>query len=303
VVDVVSSRFLSTTYSSVQNLGFLTQTRDSDSTSPDTEVFADGPEVNGTGPFDDDEIPDVDPTLRFSGVLNPLVLNAIEPLKYLIGTEVIYEEDPDTFFPTRGEDVTLQNGETDLVWIGVGRLPETARVGEVRTIAYGGFEFDVGGSRILKKDIAYVGVQDVAPGPGGWIQGKTAKLGTGALLVRLGAAKDDFRFLKADRAGVDVRTTTEGDASNNEVQEVTVNGAVGGTFTLSFYGNTTAALAYNVSAADMQAALEGPLGILDVTVFRNISDTDNDGFDEISYTITFMTPEKTNVAQLTANGL
>lgn len=41
----------------------------------------------------------------------------------------------------------------------------------------------------------------------------------------------------------------------NEVQQLTVN-ATGGTFTLSFGGHTSAAIAYNASAATVQAALE-----------------------------------------------
>jgi hypothetical protein len=44
--------------------------------------------------------------------------------------------------------------------------------------------------------------------------------------------------------------------TQNEVQTVTVNGGpTGGTFTLSFEGATTGALAYNVAAADVQTAL------------------------------------------------
>ena len=43
----------------------------------------------------------------------PLAINAVDPQRFLIGTEVIYEEDPD-LIPSRGEDVSLRNGET--VW-------------------------------------------------------------------------------------------------------------------------------------------------------------------------------------------
>jgi len=43
----------------------------------------------------------------------------------------------------------------------------------------------------------------------------------------------------------------------NEVQTVTISGSpTGGTFTLTYGGQTTAALAYNAAAADVQAALE-----------------------------------------------
>lgn len=43
----------------------------------------------------------------------------------------------------------------------------------------------------------------------------------------------------------------------NEIQQLTITGSpTGGTFTISFDGQTTAAIAYNASAADVQAALE-----------------------------------------------
>jgi hypothetical protein len=44
--------------------------------------------------------------------------------------------------------------------------------------------------------------------------------------------------------------------SGNEVQAVTVSGATGGTFTLTFDGQTTAAIAFDASAATVQTELE-----------------------------------------------
>lgn len=45
--------------------------------------------------------------------------------------------------------------------------------------------------------------------------------------------------------------------ATNEVQTVTITGTpTGGTFTLTFYGQTTSAIAYNASAATVEAALE-----------------------------------------------
>lgn len=44
-------------------------------------------------------------------------------------------------------------------------------------------------------------------------------------------------------------------AGTNEVQEASVSGATSGTFTLTFDGQTTAAIAYNASAGDVQTAL------------------------------------------------
>lgn len=52
-------------------------------------------------------------------------------------------------------------------------------------------------------------------------------------------------------------------SASNEVQSITISGApTGGTFTLTFNGETTAAIAYNASAAAVQAALEA-LGLID----------------------------------------
>lgn len=45
-------------------------------------------------------------------------------------------------------------------------------------------------------------------------------------------------------------------ASLNEVQDVTVSAATTGTFTLTFDGQTTAAIAFNAAAADVKTALE-----------------------------------------------
>jgi hypothetical protein len=72
----------------------------------------------------------------------------------------------------------------------------------------------------------------------------------------------DYDFRNAqDRSMVDTYAGTnivsDGPAAN-EVQTVTMGGTVtGGDFTLTFQGQTTAAIAYNATAAAVQAALEG----------------------------------------------
>jgi hypothetical protein len=52
-------------------------------------------------------------------------------------------------------------------------------------------------------------------------------------------------------------TTTQGFAGVNEVQTIGATGAVSGTFTLTFDGQTTGNLPFNATAAQIQAALEG----------------------------------------------
>src|SRR6185503_6738931 len=64
-----------------------------------------------------------------------------------------------------------------------------------------------------------------------------------------------------------IRTTTAGNA--NEVQTATITGTpMGGTFTLSFKGYTTPALAYNAAASAVEAALQAlsPIGTGAATV-------------------------------------
>lgn len=81
----------------------------------------------------------------------------------------------------------------------------------------------------------------------------------------------------------------------DEVQTVTVT-ATGGTFTLSFGGSTTAALAFNAAAATVRAALEAlpSIGGGNVTVTGGPGGT-------AAYTVTF-SDELGNVEQMTANG-
>ena len=67
-------------------------------------------------------------------------------------------------------------------------------------------------------------------------------------------------------ADVTVETTTPGDATHNEVQQVHVNNATAGTYTLSFSGSPTAAIAYNASAADVKSKLQAVSGITSVNV-------------------------------------
>lgn len=61
----------------------------------------------------------------------------------------------------------------------------------------------------------------------------------------------------AGNLAVSVTTDTAGDPGRNEKQRITLAGAItGGTFTLTFDGQTTAGIAHNASAATVQSALE-----------------------------------------------
>jgi hypothetical protein len=83
--------------------------------------------------------------------------------------------------------------------------------------------------------------------------------------------------------------------AKNEIQDVTISGApTGGSFTLTFDGQTTGAIAYNATAADVQSALEAlsNIGVGDVAVTGNAGGP---------YTVTFQgVLGATDVPQLTA---
>ncbi|MDZ4131885.1 MAG: flagellar hook-basal body complex protein, partial [Dethiobacteria bacterium] len=62
--------------------------------------------------------------------------------------------------------------------------------------------------------------------------------------------------LLSGATGPAVFTTVEGEAGVDEVQLIDLDGASGGNFTLTFGANTTAAIAHNATAGQVQAALE-----------------------------------------------
>lgn len=85
----------------------------------------------------------------------------------------------------------------------------------------------------------------------------------------------------------------EGGGTVNEQQSVTINGN-GGTFTLTFGGQTTSATAYNASAATLTTNLEALSTITDVTVTGTGTPAD-------PYLVTFVDPGEQNVAEMTAD--
>lgn len=94
---------------------------------------------------------------------------------------------------------------------------------------------------------------------------------------------------------LDIALFTQGNA--NEVQTVTITGGpTGGTFTLTYAGQTTAGIAYNAAASAVQSALVAlsNIGTGDVTVT---------GSSGGPYTVTFGGAlGNQNVAQMTASG-
>lgn len=94
-------------------------------------------------------------------------------------------------------------------------------------------------------------------------------------------------------ARVDIATTQQGGGTLNEIQSVAIVGATGGTFTLTFDGQITAAIAYNVTAVQLEAALEALSNITNVTVTGTGTSAD-------PFLVTFM-DSFANVPQMTSN--
>lgn len=105
-------------------------------------------------------------------------------------------------------------------------------------------------------------------------------------------------------SGLTVSTLTQGtNVGTDEVQTITVNGApTGGTFTLTFSGQTTAGIAFDAADSAVVSALEAlsNIGVGDVAVVRTGSGTLSAPY---VYTITFGTLlGDTDVAQITGDG-
>lgn len=125
--------------------------------------------------------------------------------------------------------------------------------------------------------------------PGLYFNSLTMKLDDGTAEV----SGDCFGYAIDDNAGPISATLTD------EVQQIVITGSpTGGTFTLTFGANTTAAIAYNADAATIQAALEAiaSVGVGNVRVYGS-------GLPSGVITVLFCkTLGATNVAAMTATG-
>ena len=127
--------------------------------------------------------------------------------------------------------------------------------------------------------------------------GASAGASTSAFGLSMRWIRDyDFRNLQ-DRSLYDtyIGTNIVADGAN-EAQTVTITGTpTGGTFTLTWDGQTTAAIAYNATAAAVQSAL---LALSNMPE-SGVSVTGGPG-PGTPYTVTF--PDGKNVSQMTASG-
>lgn len=111
-----------------------------------------------------------------------------------------------------------------------------------------------------------------------------------AQYVTLRALNRSSQIRVVESKQVSVGTTTGGFAGTNEVQTLTLS-ATGGTFTLTYSGQTTTAIAYNAAASAVELALEALSNLVPAEVAVS-------GSAGGPYTITFTTM---NAALLTAS--
>ena len=189
------------TYTSYQRFGGLSKIVHTSGGSYTVVRLYDELELNGTGIFDDDDLlrERLDKTLS-SRLRWPIAVNAVDPAHFLMGSEVIYEEDEDLISIGSGEDVSLRNGKPlrRLLIFPTSDIPETARIGRIEAMVYGGFERDTSGNLVGKKDIAYVVATNLDKGPSGTITGPGEQQKDGSLWVRVGAADDGYNFVRVD---------------------------------------------------------------------------------------------------------
>jgi len=167
-----------------------------------------------------------------------------------------------------GQDVSVEVEDNAIV-VNLGSNGGTNEVQTVTVVATGG-TFILGYKDRFTQPIAYnattTTVQErlrAVPGLSGVTVGGSA----GAWTVTFGGdlagtnvdtlSIDGNRLMPKAKPRVDVAVVTQGDddPATNEVQRVTLINAGAGTFTLTFDGQTTSALAYNISAANLLTAL------------------------------------------------
>lgn len=185
--------------------------------------------------------------------------------------------------------------------------PSNPEVGDTFSIIINGKQVDFVATDVLVSTVVdgLVAAWNTAPFP-------EASLITANAVDEDDDGKSDYLELKADTPGVpfrvdvstsdaggfqiEVTTTQTGDPGQNEIQRVSIpSAASGGTFTLTFEGQTTAAIAYNASAGDVETALESLSNIAPGDVV--VSGASPQWFVEFAGTYA-----NTNVAALSGNG-
>lgn len=132
----------------------------------------------------------------------------------------------------------------------------------------------------------------------GWVDSVTGEVlvainNLSGKVTDIGVVPTFAAVLSGGHATITVTTTTPGVLNTtSEVQTIVLNNATGGTFTITFDGQTTAAIAYNASTATVQAALWALSNVAD----NDVAVTGSAG----NYTLTWIN-SLGDVAQPTCN--
>ncbi len=120
---------------------------------------------------------------------------------------------------------------------------------------------------------------------------------TDVFVYGTGTSADPWVVEFRDPGGQDVAQMTADDSGltgGTTTITTSIQGSDGGTFTLTFDGQTTSALAYNATASQVEAALEALPNITNVTVTGSGTSSD-------PWVVTFVDPGDQDVKQLTAD--
>jgi hypothetical protein len=224
-----------------------------------------------------------------------------------------------TFMPTDGGTMGspgLDHGDMDLFKANAVSLTQGTNVYEIQTITTSG-SGALGGTVVFTFATASTGALSVDDLTAAQLQtslnalptidqvtvtrGALANNGYDYVVAFSGASKGDVALIQYDTSSM-----TQG-ANTPEVQKITTAGAgtLGGTFTVAFLSETTAALnSTTLSAAELKTALEALIGISSVTVTRGA--LTNNGYE---YTIQFDTEKGdlpmlvTDVSRMTQGGV
>ncbi|HEY2542049.1 MAG TPA: hypothetical protein VGH92_03255, partial [Gaiellaceae bacterium] len=172
----------------------------------------------------------------------------------------------------------------------------------------GHYVIDFQGSN-ASKDVGVIGVTDTSKLVGAMTDGNVTGANFSVTVTNEPAVETEI----SQDAAVSATTVTDGTSTTNEVQQLVIK-ASSGTYTLSFGGQTTAALAFNANAATIQTALAGlstigsgniavspqSLGIAFLITFQGT--LGNKNVNQLGAASSVTVPEVQNVDLLNATG-
>lgn len=234
-----------------------------------------------------------------SGGANVLLLVAVLPATqatYLVDSatdlalENIADEDPTTRMQVFNDDGSPDaerftpppTNKKSVVWF------------QSRAFYAGDVKYTAGTASVINGSTTVNGVGTNWPSTFGALVGRSAESAEGRYFYGANAPRG-YEIATAQAIANNVVLVTAGSPPLNEIQTITVPTATGGTFTVTLGASTSAANAYNISAATLQTNLRAMTSIgagnCSVSLAAGV------------YTVTFISGKaNTNIAQMTADG-